>query len=745
MTDGQQTPFARCCAAKDLRSACTGLIDDLHERWDLPSVYLLIDGRLRCQASRGYFQVSDGFLISDGVTPGVGVIARVVATGQREVISDVTADPSFIAAIPGLQSEICIPIRAYGTVVGAVNLESRTTLDDTAVEELERAAFVLGARLEALGGIPEPSLAEKLGRIGITMAGLTDGDAVARLAVRSAREVSGMSTAGLVLRQGQGWAAPHLAGPLSGAIASWGAGDLEILSGWVSAGTSSYFPDGEDVPPGFEFLSDSIEALSLQPLVVAGKVLGMLVTADERAAAHDPVLTGALEMLASQTAATLSTVRTLGALAVQALQDPLTGLGNRRVLVEALDVAGAGEALVLLDLDGFKGINDAHGHAAGDALLQAVAHRLAGAVGATDLVCRLGGDEFAVLGRGLGSEEQVERLAGRLLGAIASPSGTSVGASAGVRILDGGTASAALVDADAALYAAKRSGRGSYVLWNECLRQAATEDAELIEDFRAGLLAGELRMVYQPILDIATGQVRGVEALARWEHPERGTISPDVFVAAAERRGAVAELTTWSLQNVCRTATAWPDWLEIGVNVSAAQLTSDAVVDDVRHALQVTGLRPGRLVVEVTETSALSDLPRAKRTLMALSELGVKLALDDFGTGQSSLTHAHTLPFDVLKIDRSFVTGAAGGDKRAIATIAAVAALGQRLTVDIVAEGVEDIAVLPALAALGCGLAQGFALSRPLEATDVLDFLEPGDVPTVLPPPCSPVRLVAAH
>ena len=734
--------FARCREATNLRAACTGLVDDLHDTWELPSVYLLIDGRLRCQASRGYFQVSDG------VTPGVGVIGRVVATGTPEIILDVTQDPSFIAAIPGLRSEVCLPVRAFGQVVGAVNLESRSTLGPEAVSFLEQASAVLGRRIEELGGIPEPSLAERLGRIGITMAGLTDATAVARLAVSAALDLSRMSTAALVLRRGEVWTLAQVEGPLSPAISSWRDTDLEVLGGWVWAGTSSYFPDGEDVPAGHAFLAGSIEALSIQPLVVAGEVVGLLVTADPHAAAHDPVLTGALEMLASQTATTLTMVRTLDALNRQACQDPLTGLANRRVLIDKLHAAcdTEGSVLVLLDLDGFKGVNDVHGHAEGDAVLCQVGQQLTQAARAGDLVCRLGGDEFAVLGHGVG--DLAEAFGQRLLRSIVTAGRVCIGASAGVRVLNGGTASSALVDADAALYAAKRLGRGSCVVWDPSLRQATIDDAALVADLRKGLSRGELRMVYQPVVDIHTLQVRGVEALARWTHPERGEISPAVFVAAAERRAAIAELTTWSLDEVCRTVVAWPSWLEISINISAAHLTNEAIVSEVRRALRSSGVSASRLVLEVTETCALSDLPRAKRTLLALSELGVKLALDDFGTGHSSLTHAHALPFDVLKIDRSFVSAAAGGDKRAVATVAAVAALGERLGVDVVAEGVEDRTELGLLSQLGCGLAQGYALSRPLERATVEELLAtvwPALTPTAVPTPRDPQVRSVAH
>ena len=712
--------YPRCALGATLRDACTGMVEDLHSRWDLPSVYLLVEGRLRCQASRGYFQVSDGF------TPSTGVTGRVVSTGVPEVIHDVTLDPTFIAAIPGLKAEVCVPILVDGTVVGAVNLESTSTLSPEAIADAHAAAAFLAGRVRALGGVPLPSLAERLARIAIGISSSTDPDEVILRAVTGARDLSGMSSAGIARLLPTGWEVSRAVGPLADVITHWDQDSIAVLGGWVWAGTSSYFPDGEDVPPGYEFLAGGIHALSVQPMVVAGDVTGLLVTADTKAAAHDPALTSAMELLAAQTAATLATTSTLQRLAHQANHDSLTGLRNRRALVEALqaDLAtGAESAIVLLDLDGFTAANDQHGHAAGDALLAAVGRRLSACARADDLVCRLGGDEFAILVRDVATTGEALAVAQRFVAATTAGNEggwhAGVGASAGVRLVTGESPSSVLVEADAALYAAKDAGRGRTVLWEPQLRQDAIEHDALVADLRAALANDELHMVFQPVVDIARKSVVGVEALARWQHPTRGDVPPTVFVAAAERAGAVADLTRWALRTAFRHARAWPTSLDVGLNISAAQLVDDRIVDDVRDALTVAGLPANRIVLEVTETFAVQDLPRAKQTLDQLAALGVLLALDDFGTGYSSLTHAQALPFDILKIDRSFVSAAATGDSGALATISAVAALAQRLSVAVVAEGVEDLAQLPELLALGCAQAQGYALSRPLTAEQV--------------------------
>ncbi|MCW2600872.1 MAG: hypothetical protein JWM02_2701 [Frankiales bacterium] len=732
MVRHEDEAFPRCAGGTTIRAACTGLVDDLHERWGLPSVYLLIDGRLRCQASRGYFHVSDGF------TPATGIIGRVIKGKASVLIEDVTTDPSFIAAIPGLRSEVCVPVWVGDEVVGAVNLESRTTLGAAAVGELERAAACLGQRLEALGGLAAASLAERLARIAVSLAGQTDARQVQVLAVEGALAISGMGSAALAYRNSQGvWSVRHAAGPLEQVLHGWDVTVLQILGDWVWAGTSSYFPDGEAVPPGYEFLEQGgIRALSVQPLVVAGQVTGMLLTADTETAVHDPALTTAMELLASQTAATLAMIRTLAHLERLANHDPLTGLVNRRRLLETLQTAvdqqhdkdWPGAALVLLDLDGFKAVNDHHGHAVGDTVLCAVARRLEACARQGDVVCRLGGDEFAVLVKGIASPDEAAAIGNRYVAAVSRPPTgpwhPPVGASAGVRVVAGPSASAILVDADVALYAAKQAGRGHRVLWDVALRADELEQDLLVADLRQALATDALTLVYQPVVDIRTLRVRGAEALARWHHPQRGDVAPSEFVALAERAGLAGDLTRWVLQAAFRDASSWapaPDGedINVAVNISAAQLGDNLVVSDVRRALNRANLPGSRVVLEVTETAEVVDLESAKRTLDALADLGLALALDDFGTGFSSLTHVQALPFDILKIDRSFVAAAAIGDGRAIATIAAICALATRIDVDVVAEGLESKAQLAELTDLGCTYVQGFALAPPLLPTQV--------------------------
>ena len=723
--------FSRCAAGTDVRSVCAGLVDDLYGDGRLPSVYLLVDGRLRCQASRGYFQVSDGF----GLTSGVA--GQVVRTGETAFLPDVTLIPSFFAAVPGLKSEVCVAVRVDGRVVGIVNVESRSSLDESTVALVSSAAEFLGHRIKQVGGVGAPSLAEQVALIAVSVASQRGDGEVQALTARGALALTRAGGAAIALVDAHGtWSVSTAEGRLAGVLRSWTHPVLTFLSGWVAAGTSSYFPDGEEVPAGYEFLRGGVAALAIYPLIVAGHVTGMLLTVDSHPGVHGPSLSAAMELLATQAAATLAIIASLGRLEDQARHDQLTGLLNRRALMEQVQSASddsdaaAGEisGLVLLDLDGFKAVNDSFGHAAGDQLLREVAARLTSCTREADLVARLGGDEFAVLIRHPSTATEVmaaaERMVQAILGLAADGRNVRTGVSAGVRVADRVSSRTLLADADLALYAAKRAGGGRAVLWQPALNTAEQAQDELFQELVVALAADALTVLYEPVFDIVDLRVQGLEALARWQHPERGDVPTAILVSCAERGGIVRTLTQWVLARALRDAASWPQAadgsaLDVGINISGAQLADNMIVDDVRSALAASGVTASRVVLEVTETSQVIDLGQAQRTLTALSALGVRLALDGFGTGHSSLTHVNALPFDILKIDRAFIAAASTGERRALATIAAVGALATRLDVDVVAEGVEDRALLPELADLGCRYAQGFALARPLTSHEV--------------------------
>lgn len=444
----------RCAAATTLSEACQGLVDDLHERYALPSVYLLVDGRLRCQAARGYFQVVDGF------TAEAGLIGRVVASGEAAVIRDVRLDPDFIAAIPGLVAAATLPVRVRGEVVGAVAVESTSTLPDDVQEEIGAAADMLGRAIERFGGMPPVPLAQRLARIAVGLTALTDAGEIRARAVHGACQISGMSSAVLSEQGADGcWRVTTAAGPLAASLAEWTDEDHRVIAAWVKAGTSSHFPGGIAVPPGYEFLlRTEVRSLAVQPLVVAGAVTGLLTTADTRSVAHDPTVGAAVELLAAQTAASLANAQAMAELSRRAREDPLTGLRNAASFVEDLDGAGERTACLLVDVDHFKSVNDTFGHVAGDRLLRALADELRAQLRDDALLYRVGGDEMAVL---LHADEGEAVVVAQRLVAAARRVRTTV--SIGLALVGGLPPTVARLRADRALYLAKAQGRDRYV------------------------------------------------------------------------------------------------------------------------------------------------------------------------------------------------------------------------------------------------------------------------------------------
>jgi diguanylate cyclase (GGDEF)-like protein/PAS domain S-box-containing protein len=421
-------------------------------------------------------------------------------------------------------------------------------------------------------------------------------------------------------------------------------------------------------------------------------------------------------------------------LAYQASHDELTGLANRALFGARIDRAvatgGPGTAaVVLVDLDDFKAINDRLGHSVGDALLIAVSARLRGCVRPEDTVARLGGDEFAVLLTNLRPGES-GAVAERIIKALSAPvdaAGHNLLVQASIGVADnspaGGDRGAddLLRCADVAMYAAKELGKNQYARYNCELDARAVEHAQLAAELSYALDQDELELVYQPIVALPGGQVEGVEALVRWTHSEHGPISPVLFIPVAERTGLIVPLGDWVLRTACAQAVGWqrrygtaaPRY--ISVNVSARQLLEPTFPQTVAAVLAETGLAPSRLTVEITETAVFGG-GRAVETVAAISALGVCIALDDFGTGHSSLGLLRTCPVDVLKVDKSFVDGVTGTvEQEAIVT--SISQIARALGLGAVAEGVETVAQAERLYTLGYRLAQGFHFGRPMPPT----------------------------
>jgi diguanylate cyclase (GGDEF)-like protein len=432
-------------------------------------------------------------------------------------------------------------------------------------------------------------------------------------------------------------------------------------------------------------------------------------------------------------------VRSEQALVWQAGHDDLTGLPNRSYLLRAIDDALIEEggrdgatALLVLDLDSFKTVNDSLGHEVGDALLRQVAVRLVEQVRPGDVVGRLGGDQFVVLARGCDSSEAAA-LAFRLQTTFALPfpaAGISipVSASIGVAVTRPATGGAhqLLSDADAAMYAAKNSGRDRVHLFSPGLREAARWRLEVATRLREDAI-DQLVVHYQPVVRLDTGEVEGVEALVRWQHPERGLLPPDAFLSVAEETGQVIPITRWLLRETTQRAAEWAAQglpLRMSVNVSARHFSAETLVRDVRVALHESGLPADQLVLELTETTVAEDPTRAEDQLTVLRSFGVRVAIDDFGTGWSSLAQLFALPIGTLKIDRSLLTAAeraASGESGAV--LAAIVGLTRTLGIRSVAEGVETPEHLRMVRAAGCDLAQGWLLGQAMPADEVPGFV----------------------
>jgi diguanylate cyclase (GGDEF)-like protein len=438
----------------------------------------------------------------------------------------------------------------------------------------------------------------------------------------------------------------------------------------------------------------------------------------------------------------------------QALHDPLTGLPNRTLFLDrvrhAVDTAGRTRiwpAVLYLDLDGFKPVNDTYGHEAGDGLLRTVADRLRGCLRPADTAARLGGDEFVVLLNGpidrLGVARVVDRIRTQLDVPVLLGDGivTTVGASIGVALGHGDIADADTLvrNADIAMYAAKRAGGNDFLVYEPGLGDTGVTRKDSASELAAAIRDGQLRTVYQPLIDMRTGRPIGAEALVRWEHPTDGTRAPDQFIALAEDSGLITQIGELVLNDACKQAARWvaesPDQVDllVTVNLSARQVADDAIVEQVSAALADSGLDAHRLVLEITETVLMHDRDAAAATLWQLKGLGVRIAIDDFGTGYSSLAYLRRFPIDMLKVAREFVDGL-GRDAHDDVITRAIVELAGTLGLLTVAEGIETTQQSETVAALGCDIAQGYLFSRPIEAEAVSAVMSASVVSEIIRP-----------
>jgi diguanylate cyclase (GGDEF)-like protein len=444
-------------------------------------------------------------------------------------------------------------------------------------------------------------------------------------------------------------------------------------------------------------------------------------------------------------------------LTFQALHDPLTALANRRLFTERLAEAVASRrapAVIYLDLDDFKTINDTFGHAAGDEALVAVAERLRACVRPTDTPARLGGDEFAVLLLDCSSAAGATGTSTRLLRAMDAPlllegRTTHLGMSIGMALSDGGRLNVAeiLRNADIAMYVAKTHGKGGQELYVPSMGKRVVDREKARDDLEAGIARGEIQPHYQPIVDLRTRNIGGVEALARWQHPERGLLMPADFIPLAEATGLIVPLGAAMVKQAVADVRGMPDGpggpLVLHVNVSVFQLRAPDLVAGIEDMLVLTGFDPARLVLEITESSLIGDVETSVVT--ELKRLGVRIAIDDFGTGYAALGYLRRLPVDMIKLDRSFVS-AVGSDRRDAEIVRWVVQLAKSLDVDLVAEGIEEDGQRVRLVGLGCEVGQGYLFSKAVPAKAIRPLMARWAIAAEgrVAPGCSPIATVAA-
>ena len=483
---------------------------------------------------------------------------------------------------------------------------------------------------------------------------------------------------------------------------------------------------------------DGMKAVMAVPVHENGVVVGSLAVGTYTAGrAWDKPSQDVLKAFAEHVSLAITDAQTLAAMN-EAFHDSLTGLASRALFLTRMESAFAssstGVAALFVDLDRFKVVNDSLGHAAGDLLLRGVAGRIEGCLRAGDTAARLGGDEFAVLLPAVGGVEEVVPVARRILEALREPfdlagKETYVSSSIGIAFSETGghDAQELMVRADLAMYRAKKQGDG-YAIFEPAMQAEFQANLEMEADLRRAIVRHEFVLRYQPIVHLRTGEITGLEALVRWQHPERGTIPPLDFIPLAEETGMIVPIGEWVLREACRQAAAWNQRragrpLTVSVNLSAVQLDQGNVPELVGAVLADSGLAPHLLVIELTESLLVDHRPATMRQLVEVRALGVRLAIDDFGTGYSSLAYLRRFPVDIIKIDKSFVDDV-GDEPTAAALTLGIIQLGKALQLSTIAEGIEDLGQLTELAEGNCELGQGYYFAEPLtdEAMGALLF-----------------------
>ncbi len=643
-----------------------------------------------------------------------GILGRVIRTGVAVLLEDVERDPEFIRVQPNILSEVCVPLVDEGRVIGVLNAESQGT-------RLSEDDLRL---LTAIGQHTSTALAR------------------ARLYAQASTTAENLAAAQAVAHLGS-WDYDFASGQLV-----WSDEIFRILGHTPQSFTPSpermlmfVHPDDRQRVRAAQVASierDELYDIDHRIVRANGEVRivhqqAQVVRDEEgRPVKRFGVVQDVTERRALE-----------ARLQHQALHDALTGLPNRTLLLDRAGQAlarsrrgGPPFAVLFLDLDNFKTVNDTLGHDAGDRLLVTIAKRLRAVLREHDTLARLGGDEFAAVLESAPDADTAAQMAERLAAALEAPvtlGGQEYRVSTSIGVVVNQERHERpedlLRDADVAMYRAKESGKARYALFDPTMQAGVAARLTLDRDLRRAVERGEFALAYQPIIDLRSGKVAKLEALLRWYHPERGLIAPDEFIPAAEDSGLIRHLGRWVLAEACRQARLWADQgvvVPIAVNLTAQEFQQPSLVAEVAAALAGAGLAARWLRLEITESLAMRDAAATVATLAALRALGVLVAIDDFGTGYSSLAYLKRLPVDVLKIDRAFIDGLGdglGADPEDTAIVEAIVTLAHTLGLSVVAEGVETAAQAAQLRRLGCDYAQGYHFARPMPPAEVLPLL----------------------
>lgn len=693
------------------------------------------DAEIAAIVRGGEVAASTGF--PRGAVPRVRLVAA--ASGERETL-----------LIPGGHDAVASAV-SFGPDQVLVVARVGEALDRSELAHAQAMARVLDLALRLLDEIGEnqrlikeqqsrQAVLEAILRIQRLISQRHPIDTILEAITGEAATLLAADLAGIVLHGPEGVARRALAGGVARTRASVMAiPDDELAEiGRRAAGNELSEPVAVTIPGGDgETISGTIVGA---PVSDDGRVIGGFYVLTGVSHPGAGVDTAAIQTLASQASIALTDASTVDELH-HAFHDTLTGLPNRALFQDRFEHALAlgtrkhtTTALLFIDLDRFKIVNDTFGHAAGDALLSEVARRLAGAGRAYDSVARIGGDEFAVLIEDT-SAEAAELVAKRLLDElreIDSPSQSSCGCSASIGVAVTGpecdTTDELLRRADIAMYSVKSDGRSGVAVYRPSMGGTRLDESAMSDALRAALAEDLFVVHYQPIVNLQSRRISGVEALVRWNDPERGLMAPADFISAAEESGMIVPIGRRVLHLACEQAARWrrdlpaAAELTLSVNLSGRQLQHDGIVEEVAGALDSAGLEPEAVTLEVTESIFVGEGDPASECLRSLKDLGVRLAIDDFGTGFSSLSYIHNYPFDELKIDRSFVKGL-GTMANSGAVVKTMLALAQQLSMSTVAEGIENPAELAQLRALRCSHGQGFLFSRPIDASNLEQLL----------------------